>query len=156
MGLLTNPDEYFMQQALAEARAAMAEGEIPVGAVIVSDNLVVARAHNLTERLHDVTAHAEMLAFTAAAEYFGSKYLTECTLYVTLEPCVMCAGAAGWTQVGRIVYGASDPKRGFSRLGNAMLHPKTVVEHGVMAEECEHLMKDFFRAKRDTFLNEKK
>ena len=148
MGLLTNPDEYFMQQALSEARAAMDEGEIPVGAVIVSDNLVVARAHNLTERLHDVTAHAEMLAFTAAAEYFGGKYLGDCTLYVTLEPCVMCAGAAGWTQIGRIVYGASDPKRGFSRLGTSMLHPRTEVVSGILAPECESLLKAFFRLRR--------
>ena len=148
MGLLTNPDEYFMQQALSEARAAMDEGEIPVGAVIVSDNLVVARAHNLTERLHDVTAHAEMLAFTAAAEYFGGKYLGDCTLYVTLEPCVMCAGAAGWTQIGRIVYGASDPKRGFSRLGTSMLHPRTEVVSGILAPECESLLKAFFRPRR--------
>ena len=148
MGLLTNPDEYFMQQALSEARAAMDEGEIPVGAVIVSDNLVVARAHNLTERLHDVTAHAEMLAFTAAAEYFGGKYLGDCTLYVTLEPCVMCAGAAGWTQIGRIVYGASDPKRGFSRLGTSMLHPRTEVVSGILAPECEALLKAFFRPRR--------
>ena len=148
MGLLTNPDEYFMQQALSEARAAMDEGEIPVGAVIVSDNLVVARAHNLTERLHDVTAHAEMLAFTAAAEYFGGKYLSDCTLYVTLEPCVMCAGAAGWTQIGRIVYGASDPKRGFSRLGTSMLHPRTEVVSGILAPECESLLKAFFRPRR--------
>ncbi len=148
MGLLTNPDEYFMQMALTEARAAMDEDEIPVGAVIVCDNTVVARAHNLTERLNDVTAHAEMLAFTAAAEYFGSKYLTDCTLYVTLEPCVMCAGAAGWTQVGRIVYGASDPKRGFSLLGHSMLHPRTEVVGGILAAECEALVKAFFKAKR--------
>lgn len=148
MGLLTNPDEYFMRQALAEARAAMDEEEIPVGAVVVCDNIVVARAHNLTERLHDVTAHAEMLAFTAAAEYFGGKYLNDCTLYVTLEPCVMCAGAAGWTQVGRIVYGASDPKRGFSQLGTSMLHPRTEVVGGVLAPECEALMKAFFKARR--------
>ena len=148
MGLLANPDEYFMQQALAEARAAAAEGEIPVGAVIVSDNLVVARAHNLTERLHDVTAHAEMQAFTAAAEYFGGKYLNDCTLYVTLEPCVMCAGAAGWAQLGRIVYGASDPKRGFMQLGRTMLHPRTEVTGGVLAAECERLLKDFFKSHR--------
>lgn len=148
MGLLTNPDEYFMRQALAEARAAMDEEEIPVGAVVVCDNIVVARAHNLTERLHDVTAHAEMLAFTAAAEYFGGKYLNDCTLYVTLEPCVMCAGAAGWTQVRRIVYGASDPKRGFSQLGNSMLHPRTEVVGGVLAPECEALVKAFFKARR--------
>lgn len=148
MGILANPDEYFMQQALAEARAAADEGEIPVGAVIVSDNLVVARAHNLTERLHDVTAHAEMQAFTAAAEYFGGKYLNDCTLYVTLEPCVMCAGAAGWAQLGRIVYGASDPKRGFMQLGRTMLHPRTEVTGGVLAAECERLFKEFFKSRR--------
>ena len=148
MGLLTNPDEYFMQQALAEARTAFDEGEIPVGAVIVCNDIVVARAHNLTERLHDVTAHAEMMAFTAAAEYFGSKYLTDCTLYVTLEPCVMCAGASGWTQVGRIVYGASDPKRGFSRLQGGILHPKTTVVGGILADESTQLLKEFFQRKR--------
>lgn len=148
MGILENPDEYFMQQALAEARRAYEEEEIPVGAVVVCDNSIVARAHNLTERLNDVTAHAEMQAFTAAAEFLGGKYLNDCTLYVTLEPCVMCAGAAGWTQLGRIVYGAADPKRGFSRLGNAMLHPKTEVTGGVLADECEALIKDFFRARR--------
>lgn len=148
MGILANPDEYFMQQALAEARAAADEGEIPVGAVIVSDNLVVARAHNLTERLHDVTAHAEMQAFTAAAEYFGGKYLNDCTLYVTLEPCVMCAGAAGWAQLGRIVYGASDPKRGFMQLGRTMLHPRTEVTGGVLDAECERLLKEFFKSRR--------
>lgn len=148
MSIFDNPDEYFMQQALREAREAFDEGEIPVGAVIVSKGTILARTHNQTERLHDVTAHAEMLAFTAATEALSSKYLTECTLYVTLEPCVMCAGAAGWTQIGRIVYGASDPKRGFERLGRAMLHPKTVVENGVMAEECEALMKDFFKELR--------
>ena len=148
MGILENPDEYFMQQALAEARKAYDEEEIPVGAVVVCDGSIVARAHNLTERLNDVTAHAEMQAFTAAAEYLGGKYLNDCTLYVTLEPCVMCAGAAGWTQLGRIVYGASDPKRGFSRLGNSMLHPKTEVIAGVLADECESLIKEFFKARR--------
>ena len=148
MGILENPDEYFMQQALAEARKAYDEEEIPVGAVVVCDGSIVARAHNLTERLNDVTAHAEMQAFTAAAEYLGGKYLNDCTLYVTLEPCVMCAGAAGWTQLGRIVYGASDLKRGFSRLGNSMLHPKTEVTAGVLADECESLMKEFFKARR--------
>jgi len=148
MGILTNPDEYFMQQALAEARLAMDEDEIPVGALVVCDGSIIARAHNLTERLHDVTAHAEMMAFTAAAEYLGAKYLTDCTLYVTLEPCVMCAGAAGWTQISRIVYGASDPKRGFMRLGRDMLHPRTEVVQGVLADECEALVKSFFKAKR--------
>lgn len=148
MGIIDNPDEFFMQQALREARAAFDEGEIPVGAVIVSQGQILARTHNQTERLHDVTAHAEMLAYTAAAEMLGSKYLAECTLYVTLEPCVMCAGAAGWTQIGRVVYGASDPKRGFERLGREMLHPKTQVMKGLLAEECEQLMKDFFKQRR--------
>ena len=148
MSIFDNPDEYYMRQALQEARAAYDEGEIPVGAVMVSDDRIIARAHNNTERLHDVTAHAEMLAFTATANLLDAKYLTECTLYVTLEPCVMCAGAAGWTQVGRIVYGASDPKRGFERLGRGMLHPKTTVASGILREECEALMKEFFRERR--------
>ena len=148
MSIFDNPDEYYMQQALQEARAAYDEEEIPVGAVVVSGDRIIARAHNNTERLHDVTAHAEMLALTAAANLLDAKYLTECTLYVTLEPCVMCAGAAGWTQVGRIVYGASDPKRGFERLGRGMLHPKTLVVSGVMREECEKLMKEFFKERR--------
>ena len=148
MSLFDNPDEYYMQQALREARAAFDEEEIPVGAVVVSGERIIARAHNQTERLQDVTAHAEMLAFTAAAAQMGAKYLTDCTLYVTLEPCVMCAGAAGWTQIGRIVYGASDPKRGFERLGRAMLHPMTEVTGGLLAEECEALLKQFFAKKR--------
>lgn len=148
MSIFDNPDEFYMQQALREARAAYEEDEIPVGAVIVSGEKIIARSHNHTERLHDVTAHAEMLAFTAATNYLDAKYLTDCTLYVTLEPCVMCAGAAGWTQIGRIVYGASDPKRGFERLGRGMLHPKTIVESGMMKEECEELMKSFFQRKR--------
>ena len=148
MSIFDNPDEYYMQQALLEAKAAFAEEEIPVGAVIVSGERIIARSHNNTERLHDVTAHAEMLAFTAATNMLNAKYLTDCTLYVTLEPCVMCAGAAGWTQIGRIVYGASDPKRGFERLGRTMLHPKTVVEGGLLKEECEALMKEFFQQRR--------
>ncbi len=148
MSIFDNPDEYYMQQALREARAAFDEGEIPVGAVIVGNGSIIARAHNNTERLQDVTAHAEMLAFTAATNFLGAKYLTDCTLYVTLEPCPMCAGAAGWTQIGRIVYGASDPKRGFSRLGREMLHPKTTVEGGLMKEEGEELLKRFFQQKR--------
>ena len=148
MGIFDNDDEFYMQQALREARAARDEEEIPIGAVIVCGGKIVARAHNYTERLHDVTAHAEMIAFTSAAETLGSKYLPECTLYVTVEPCAMCAGAAGWTQIGRIVYGARDEKRGFEKLGRAMLHPKTEVVGGVMEEECSELMKDFFRKKR--------
>lgn len=148
MSIFDNPDEFYMRKALREARAAAAEGEIPVGAVVVAGDTVIARAHNQTELLHDVTAHAEMLAFTAAAEALGGKYLTGCTLYVTLEPCVMCAGAAGWTQVERIVYGAADPKRGFERLGRDMLHPKTEVVAGVLADECLALLKDFFKQKR--------
>ncbi|MBP5516156.1 MAG: nucleoside deaminase [Bacteroidales bacterium] len=148
MSIFDNEDEYYMQQALREARAAYDEDEIPIGAVIVCDGHVVARAHNNTERLHDVTAHAEMIAFTAAANTLGSKYLNNCTLYVTVEPCAMCAGAAGWEQIGRIVYGASDEKRGFERLGRGMLHPKTEVVKGVLAEESEELMKKFFKAKR--------
>lgn len=148
MSIFDNPDEYFMRQAFNEARAALEEDEIPVGAVVVSGGRVIARAHNNTERLRDVTAHAEMLALTAAANLLGAKYLNDCTLYVTLEPCEMCAGAAGWTQIGRIVYGASDSKRGFERLGRAMLHPKTVVDCGVMKEECEEILKRFFQRKR--------
>lgn len=148
MSIFDNPDEFFMQQALIEARAARDEGEIPIGAVIVSNGNIIARGHNNTERLNDVTAHAEMIAFTAAAETLGGKYLPNCTLYVTVEPCFMCAGAAGWTQIGRIVYGASDPKRGFSKMGRDMLHPKTEIVSGVMEEECGSLMKEFFRNKR--------
>ncbi len=137
-----------MRQAFNEARMAFDEDEIPVGAVVASGGRIIARAHNNTERLHDVTAHAEMLALTAAANLLGAKYLSDCTLYVTLEPCVMCAGAIGWTQIGRVVYGASDPKRGFERLGRGMLHPKTVVDSGVLKEECEEIMKAFFQKKR--------
>lgn len=148
MSLFDNPDEYYMQQALREARAALDEGEIPVGAVVVSHDSILARGHNNTERLHDVTAHAEMMALTAAAEMLGAKYLTDCTLYVTLEPCVMCAGALGWSQIGRIVYGAADPQRGFRRLDGTILHPKTEVSGGVLAEECEALLKEFFKGKR--------
>lgn len=148
MSIFDNTDEYYMREALREARAAGAEGEVPIGAVMVAGDKVVARAHNQTELLHDVTAHAEMLAFTAAAEHLGAKYLNECTLYVTVEPCPMCAGAAGWTQVGRIVYGAADPKRGYSLLTGPVLHPKTEVVGGVLAEECSALVKDFFKKKR--------
>lgn len=148
MDIIDHPDEYFMQQALREAQLAYEEEEIPVGAVIVSEGRILARTHNNTQRLNDVTAHAEMMAFTAACDYLGAKYLNNCTLYVTLEPCVMCAGAAGWTQIGRIVYGASDPKRGFEKMGRAMLHPKTEVVSGVCAEESEALLKEFFQQHR--------
>lgn len=148
MSIFDNEDEFYMQQALREARAARDEDEVPIGAVIVCDGQIVARAHNNTERLHDVTAHAEMIAFTAAANTLGTKYLPGCTLYVTVEPCPMCAGAAGWMQIGRIVYGASDAKKGFEKLGHGMLHPKTKVAKGVLEEECAALMKEFFRRKR--------
>ncbi len=142
-------DEYFMKEALKEAQKAFARDEVPVGAVIVCQKKIIARAHNLTETLNDVTAHAEMQAFTAASNALGGKYLAECTLYVTLEPCVMCAGAAYWTQIGRIVYGASDPKRGYTLLSQSVLHPKTDVTSGVLAEECASLLKKFFLKKRD-------
>ena len=141
-------DAFFMKQALAEAQKAYEEGEIPVGAVVVCDNRVIARAHNQTERLNDVTAHAEIVALTAAADYLGSKYLDECTLYVTLEPCVMCAGALAWAQLGRLVYAASDDKRGFMRFGKELLHPKTKLELGIMQDDCGDLIKRFFKEKR--------
>jgi len=140
-------DEYFMRKALDEAKMAFERDEVPVGAVVVFGNQVIARAHNLTETLNDVTAHAEMQAFTAAANTVGGKYLKDCTLYVTLEPCVMCAGAAFWTQVGRIVFGAYDEKRGFLRF-DKVLHPKTEVIGGIMENECAQLMKAFFQKKR--------
>lgn len=137
-----------MKMALQEARVAFDAGEIPVGAVVVCRDRVIARAHNLTERLGDVTAHAEMQAITSAAASLGGKYLTDCTLYVTLEPCVMCAGAIGWAQLSRVVFGASDEKRGYRRFAPGVLHPKTQVELGVLADECAALMKDFFVKKR--------
>lgn len=141
-------DKYFMRQALVEAKAAGEDGEIPIGAVMVCRNSIIARSHNLTETLHDVTAHAEMQAITAAAETIGGKYLTDCTLYVTVEPCVMCAGALGWSQISRIVYGASDPRRGYSRIAPDALHPRTEVVSGVLEEECRQLLVDFFKNKR--------
>ena len=142
-------DEHYMREALKEARLAFEEDEVPVGAVIVCRNTLVARAHNRTEALNDVTAHAEMQAFTSAANFLGGKYLDECTLYVTVEPCVMCAGASFWTQVGRIVYGAHDEKRGFRRAGETLLHPRTILVSGILEEECGQLMKEFFKRKRD-------
>ena len=141
-------DEYFMREALKEARTARDLDEVPIGAVIVSNNRVIARGHNLSEQLNDVTAHAEMQAFTAAANYIGGKYLQQCTLYVTLEPCVMCAGAAFWTQIGRVVYGAKDEKRGYSRLGARVMHPKTTIISGVLEDECADLLRVFFQARR--------
>ena len=141
-------DEEYMRKALEEAREAFRRDEVPVGAVVVARDRIIARAHNLTETLHDVTAHAEMQAITAAADSLGGKYLDACTLYVTVEPCTMCAGALGWAQLGRLVYGAADPKRGYSRLAPQALHPKTEVCSGVLAEECGQMMKDFFQRKR--------
>ena len=141
-------DNYFMQQALKEAREAYRKDEVPVGAIIVSGERIIARAHNLTETLNDVTAHAEMLAITSAAEYLGGKYLNDCTLYITLEPCTMCAGALNWAQIARIVIGAPDSQRGFTRLSPSPLHPKTELSSGIMADECSSLIKEFFKKKR--------
>jgi len=141
-------DEYFMKKALEQAQLAFEKNEVPVGAVVVCQNQIIARAYNLTETLNDVTAHAEMQAFTAAANFIGGKYLNECTLFVTLEPCVMCAGAAYWTQLARLVYGASDIKRGVSLQGKHLLHPKTEVVGGVLENECSSLVKEFFKHKR--------
>lgn len=141
-------DEQYMKQALLEAEKAFSEGEVPIGAVIVSRGQIIAKGHNLTERLHDVTAHAEMQAITAATEYLGGKYLWDCTLYVTVEPCIMCAGALGWSQISRVVYGAGDEKRGFRRFAPQALHPKCECVSGVMEEECVSLMKSFFQKRR--------
>ena len=141
-------DTFYMKQALIEAEKASQRGEIPVGAVIVCRDRIIARSHNLTETLNDVTAHAEMQAITAAANYLGGKYLTDCTLYVTVEPCVMCAGAIAWSQMGRLVFGASDEKRGYQRYAPDALHPKTKILQGIMAEDCALLMKEFFKKKR--------
>ena len=141
-------DQYFMKQALLEAEKAFERGEVPVGAVVVCKDRIIARAHNLTETLTDVTAHAEMQAITAAASAMGGKYLSDCTLYVTVEPCVMCAGAIAWSQMGTLVFGAEDEKRGYQRYAPEALHPKTVVKKGVLADECATLMKQFFASKR--------
>lgn len=143
-------DAYYMREAFKEAQKAFQLDEVPVGAIVVCNNKIIARAHNLTERLHDVTAHAEMQAITAAANYLGGKYLNECTLYVTLEPCVMCAGAIQWAQLQKIVFGASDKKRGFMKLSEQVLHPRTIVESGIMAEECAEIISDFFKNKRNS------
>ena len=141
-------DEYFMNEALKEAHKALEKDEVPIGAVVVIGNRIIARAHNLTETLHDVTAHAEMQAFTAASDYLGGKYLKECILYVTLEPCIMCAGAAFWTQIGKLVYGANDGKRGYLLIQERLLHPKTEVVSGILAEQSSILLKKFFKKKR--------
>lgn len=141
-------DQYYMKQALMEAEKAAVRGEVPVGAVVVCRDRIIARAHNLTETLNDVTAHAEMQAITAAANALGAKYLNDCTLYVTVEPCVMCAGAIAWAQTGRLVFGAEDEKRGYQRFAPHALHPKTEVVKGVLADDCALLMKDFFKKRR--------
>lgn len=147
---MINPfnDEYFMRQALNEAQIAYEEGEVPVGAVIVCNNQIIARTHNLTEKLTDVTAHAEIQAITAASEYIGGKYLKGCTMYITLEPCVMCAGALYWSQIDKIVFGARDEKRGAGRYKNDLYHPKTLIVNGVLSDECSILIKQFFEIKR--------
>ena len=141
-------DEYFMKKAFSEAVLAFEKDEVPIGAVVVSNKKIIARAHNLTETLNDVTAHAEMQAITAAANLLGGKYLNDCTLYVTVEPCVMCAGALGWSQIGKIVFGASDDKRGYKKYAPKSLHPKTEVVGGVFETECAELMQEFFKKKR--------
>ena len=141
-------DEKFMREALGEAKASAAAGEIPIGAVVVWKGRIIGRGHNMTERLHDTTAHAEMIAITSATEAMGGKYLNDCTLYVTVEPCPMCAGAMAWAQLGRIVYGAPDPRRGYSLFSPSLLHPRTEVTAGVLGEECSNLMLEFFKNKR--------
>ena len=141
-------DKIYMKQALAEANEAYKKGEVPIGAVVVCQDRIIAKSHNQTELLHDVTAHAEMQAITAAAEHLGGKYLNDCTLYVTIEPCAMCAGALGWSQISRIVYGAPDEKRGYTRFAPNALPPRTQVTPGIMADECAELMQRFFKEKR--------
>ena len=144
----TQRDEKFMRMAIDEARKALKEQEVPIGAVVVCGDRVIGRGHNLVETLCDATAHAEMQCITAAASTLGGKYLKGCTLYVTVEPCIMCAGALAWSQIDRVVYGADDPKRGFTTVSGRIFHPKTIVERGVLVEECEALMKDFFKTLR--------
>jgi len=143
-----SPDDFFMAEALREARFALAEDEIPIGAIVVCQGKIIGRGHNLTERLTDVSAHAEMQALTAAANYIGGKYLKDCTLYVTMEPCVMCAGASYWFQIGKIVFGAYDARLGFGRLNQKITHPKTIITGGIRENECSELVKEFFRRKR--------
>lgn len=145
----TISDEFFMKEALKEAQLAFAQDEVPIGAIIVHQGSIIGRGHNLTERLNDVTAHAEMQAFTAAANYVGGKYLQQCSLYVTIEPCIMCAGAAYWTQISRVIFGAKDEKRGYSGFGKGIMHPKTTVISGILEAECADLVRSFFRNKRN-------
>lgn len=145
-----NKDEHFMRAAIDEAKKALARQEVPIGAVVVCDNIIVARAHNLTETLNDPTAHAEMQAITAATNWLGGKYLTGCTVYVTVEPCAMCAGALGWSQAERLVYGASDPKKGYTLVKGQLLHPKTKVLPGILDAECRNLLTDFFKSLRSS------
>lgn len=149
MGLSIHSDEHFMQEALKQAHQAFEEGEVPVGAVVVANKVIIARAYNQTEKLNDPTAHAEMLALTAATNYLGTKYLNECTLYVTLEPCGMCAGAIYWAQLGKLVYAAKDEKRGFSAINPTMIHPKTELHQGPLEQEAGELMSTFFQGLRD-------
>ena len=145
---ISQTDEKFMREAMKEAEMAAYEDEVPIGAVVVCRGRIIGKGHNMTEKLHDATAHAEMIAITAAAEAVGGKYLNDCTLYVTVEPCPMCAGALNWSQIGRIVYGAPDPKRGYSLFSPSLLHPKTEGIGGVLEQECGALVRDFFMAKR--------
>lgn len=148
LAAVPNIDEQYMQEALKLAKRALAEDEIPIGAIVVANGKIIGKGYNLTEKLNDVTAHAEMQAFTAAANFLGGKYLKDCTLYVTIEPCVMCAGASYWTQISKIVYGAKEPKRGYSTIHDKILHPKTTVVSGVLEEQCKELMTSFFKNKR--------
>jgi tRNA(adenine34) deaminase len=148
MSIFSNDDERFMRAALSEAGEALGNGEVPVGAVIVSKGRIIAKGHNMTDQLHDPTAHAEMIAVTAATEALGSRYLEDCTLYVTLEPCPMCAAALNWAQLSRLVYGASDPKRGYTLFSPSLLHPRTEVLAGILAGECSTLVSDYFKEKR--------
>ncbi|MCI1785847.1 MAG: nucleoside deaminase [Bacteroidales bacterium] len=141
-------DEKFMKEALREAHAAAEENEVPIGAVIVCGNKIIGKGHNMTEKLHDPTAHAEMIAITAATGIMGSKYLNDCTLYVTIEPCPMCAGAIAWAQTGRLVYGAIDPKKGYSQFSPSIMHPKTKIQAGILAEECGKIVTEYFKNKR--------
>ncbi|MGV6946154.1 nucleoside deaminase [Sphingobacterium kyonggiense] len=148
LAAVPNIDEQYMQEALKLAKRALAEDEIPIGAIVVANGKIIGKGYNLTEKLNDVTAHAEMQAFTAAANFLGGKYLKDCTLYVTIEPCVMCAGASYWTQISKIVFGAKEPKRGYSVIHDKILHPKTTVVSGVLEEQCKELMTSFFKNKR--------
>ena len=148
MSLEIYTNEYFMKEALKEAEKALQRDEVPIGAVIVTENTIIARAHNLTESLYDVTAHAEVQAITAASNYLGAKYLTDCKIYVTLEPCVMCAAALGWSQISHIIYGATDEKRGFTNFNGNVIHPKTIVKGKIMENECKSILLNFFKSKR--------